>query len=121
MNMKKLIFLLLTILTLSCNSKSRDVEDTTIQSLEVTNTQNLEETTDFLEYIIKEYPPFPHFETSFEVFNPDDVGNEKVGFLHTLEIVDSEKNMINSKASRVFIKDIKNIIVKVANYENKKK
>ncbi|PHQ30894.1 hypothetical protein [Leeuwenhoekiella nanhaiensis] len=76
------------------------------------NSQTLEETSDYLEYIIEENPPFQGMSTEFKVVNTSD-GDR---FTYVIELREGDK-ILNSKTSLVYLSEIKNIILDVANYE----
>lgn len=77
------------------------------------NAQTLEETSDYLEYIIEENPPFQGMSTEFKIVNRSD-GDR---FTYVLELREGDK-ILNSKTSLVYLSEIKNIILDVANYED---
>lgn len=99
--MKKLILVVFIILT-SCN----------------TNSQNLEETQDYLEYIISSNPPFDGFETEIEFRNSTEKGKRLV---YTLNQLDANKKLVNGKTSIVFIEEMKNIILEESMYDYQRK
>ena len=93
--MKRSIILVLLLLVVSC-SKTQKLDRTDTSSLIETNGPDLEETTDFLAYIIGSNPPFSNVETSFEMFNFNDDKDEVEGggFFYTIKMVDGEGNMM---------------------------
>lgn len=74
--------------------------------------QTLEETSDYLEYIIEKNPPFDGMFTEFKVINSSD-GDR---FTYVIELRDGDK-ILNSKTSLVYFSEIKNIILDLVNYE----
>lgn len=102
--MKRLIPLVLIIFLFSMNTSS----------------QNIEDTIDFLEYAVNSNPPFDNFETKFKVFNSkDDTDSER--FVYIIKLLDDKGEMLNSKVSTIYIKEIKNIILEESMYESQRK
>tara|TARA_R100000306_G_scaffold14412_1_gene17870 strand:- start:1498 stop:2007 length:510 start_codon:yes stop_codon:yes gene_type:complete len=102
--MKKLYLLIL--LVISCNS----------------NTKKLDETVEYLEYIIASNPPFNDIETSFKTFKVDSLEKDELeGFFYKIELRDKENLLVSSKTSKVFISEIKNIIMEESMYDDAKR
>ena len=80
------------------------------------NAQTLEETSDYLEYIIEENPPFQNMRSEFKLVNADE--NDR--FMYILQKMESGK-VLNTLTYLVFYSDIKSISLREVKIDNKEK
>ena len=101
--MKNLIIVVLLLVT-SCNSKSQEINDTV----------------DFIKYKLESNPPFDGVNTTFKFFNEgEEKGDERLVYI--IEMLDNNKEVVNSKTSTVYINEIKNILLEQAMYNSQLK
>ena len=80
------------------------------------NAQTLEETSDYLEYIIEENPPFENMSSKFKLVNTAETDR----FMYVLQRLENGKVM-NTLTYLIFFSDIKSISLKQVKVDNKEK
>jgi len=99
------IFIGVIILFVSCNPQGH----------------SLEETKDYLEYIIGSNLPFKSFDAELKFIESNEKESQRSRFSYVIRMLDESGRMTNSKNSLVYIHEMKNIILEESMYDYQKK